>query len=428
MQRIPHGWEKPYMKFKWDKKYLYGGVTAFLVIIASISFFLILSRIGSVVKGLEFILGILTPIFYGLIIAYLLQPVMSFFERHCVRILEKRLSKQKPRRIRKISRCTSIFITMMLALLMVVGLFSLVIPQLISSLTGIIQNLPSYLNNSNDWLIQVLSDNPDLAGFVNDFITRLTNYMESWLQNDLLPQVNNIVSEVTSGVLGILNLVKNILIGIIVSIYVLYSKDSFAAQSKKLVYSIMRPAHANSFIGTIRHTHKVFGGFITGKLLDSLIIGMLCFICMNIFKMPYPLLISVIIGVTNVIPFFGPFIGAIPSAIIILLVEPITCLYFIILILVIQQFDGNILGPKILGGSTGISCFWVIFAILVGGGLLGFTGMIIGVPFFAVIYAGIKAMCIHALKEKQLPVETSEYENLDYIDETTGEPVSSENN
>ena len=166
-----------------------------------------------------------------------------------------------------------------------------------------------------------------------------------------------------------------------------------------------------------RYIHKVFGGFIIGKIVDSIIIGILCFLGLSVMNMPYTLLVSVIVGVTNVIPFFGPFIGAIPSALLILLVSPIQCLYFLIFILVLQQFDGNILGPKILGDTTGISSFWVLFSILLFGGLLGFVGMIVGVPIFAVFYRLLGDFINGLLEKKDLPVQTSQYDNLETVEE-----------
>ena len=195
------------------------------------------------------------------------------------------------------------------------------------------------------------------------------------------------------------------------------SKEKFFGQAKKTVYAAMDIKRANAFIEDIRFVHRTFGGFISGKLLDSLIIGIICFVCLNWMKMPYVLLVSVIVGVTNVIPFFGPFIGAIPSAFLILLVSPMKCLYFLIFIVLLQQFDGNILGPKILGQSTGLPSFWVLFSILLFGGLFGFVGMIIAVPLFAVIYRLTATYVSSALRKKDLSARTEDYLSLDYIDE-----------
>ena len=231
-----------------------------------------------------------------------------------------------------------------------------------------------------------------------------------------LDKILGIIGNVSSGVISVLIWFKNILIGLIVMIYMLNIKDQFVAQAKKITYGIFSVAWANRLIKETRFIHKVFGGFIIGKIVDSLIIGVLCFVCLSFMKMPYTLLVSVIVGVTNIIPFFGPFIGAVPSAFLILLVSPVQCLYFLIFILLLQQFDGNILGPKILGDSTGISSFWVLFSILLFGGLLGFAGMIIGVPAFAVIYRLVGDIINEQLRRKKLSVRTRDYKDLDYVE------------
>lgn len=412
------------VKYRWDKKYLHWGITAFLVIIASISFFLILFRMDSVGRILSVIIDVLMPIIYGLCFAYLLIPVMNYIERSIVagvmKLKEIRHKSVNRVRLKKFARMGSISLTLLLALFFVIALFSMIIPQILTSVTNLFESLPTYVSNMQAWMSQLLEDNPDLLKNVESIFESVSEYVQNWLKNDLLPQMNELVKGLTSGVFGAINTVKNILIGIIISVYVMVSKDLFSAQAKRLCYAVLKPAHANTLIGATRKTHKTFGGFITGKLLDSLIIGLLCFIVMNLFNWPYALLISVIVGVTNIIPFFGPFIGAIPSAFLILLVDPKTCLYFVIFILILQQFDGNILGPKILGDSTGLSSFWVIFAILIGGGLFGFVGMLIGVPTFAVIYTFIRSMVEKRLEEKHFPKKTESYQDLDYIDPQDG--------
>ena len=235
-----------------------------------------------------------------------------------------------------------------------------------------------------------------------------------------LDKILGILGNLSLGVISLLVWLKNLLIGVIVMIYLLNIKDQFVALAKKITYGLFSVEWANRIVREARFIHKVFGGFIIGKIVDSLIIGIMCFVCLSFMKMPYTLLVSVIVGVTNVIPFFGPFIGAIPSAFLILLVSPIQCLYFLIFILLLQQFDGNILGPKILGDSTGVSSFWVLFSILLFGGLFGFVGMIIGVPTFAVIYRLTGDFINSKLKKRKLSVRTEDYQELDYVEETDG--------
>ena len=206
-------------------------------------------------------------------------------------------------------------------------------------------------------------------------------------------------------------------IGIIVSIYVMYGRETFSRQCKKIVYALFSPKRANLILHLGNKSNEIFGGFVIGKIIDSIIIGIICFVVLSIMKMPYTVLVSVIIGVTNVIPFFGPFIGAIPCSILILLNDPKMGIYFIIFILVLQQFDGNILGPKILGDSTGLSSFWVLFSILLFGGLFGFVGMILAVPVTAVIFDLIAKLQYYHLRKKGLSPDTRDYKELKIIDE-----------
>jgi predicted PurR-regulated permease PerM len=233
--------------------------------------------------------------------------------------------------------------------------------------------------------------------------------------------MNTLITGITSGVISVLSFLFDALIGLIVCIYILNSKERFAAQSKKLIYSMFDTERANEIIADARNVHRIFSGFISGKLLDSLIIGMISFVALSCMNMPYAVMISVVVGVTNIIPFFGPFIGAVPSAVIIFTVSPIKSLYFIIYILIIQQIDGNIIGPKILGNSTGLPSFWVLFAIVVGGGLFGFAGMLLGVPVFAVIYMFVSEGIVRALKKRGLPEDTDKYDDIMEIDPETHE-------
>ena len=212
-----------------------------------------------------------------------------------------------------------------------------------------------------------------------------------------------------AGLIGVLNVLKNFFIAIIICAYFLNSKDLFAAQSKKVIVAFFSEHTAKEILDGASFTNKTFGGFINGKIIDSLIIGLLCFVCMTIFGWEYTLLISCIVGITNIIPFFGPFIGAIPSALLLLMVDPEQCMWFLVFILALQQFDGNILGPKILGDSTGLASFWVLFAVLVGGGLFGFIGMVIGIPVFAIIYAYATRSINRRLAKRGFSTDISDY-------------------
>ena len=246
------------------------------------------------------------------------------------------------------------------------------------------ETLPSSINNLEIWLEKILADNPDLEQQVMQHYGAAADYLQNWLTNVVVPNIYRIIGSVSSGVVLVVRAVFDILIGLIVMVYLLNMKEKLLAQAKMIIYGVFPLKIANKVIEEGRYVHQVFGGFIIGKLLDSLIIGLICFVLLGFANMPYVLLVSVIVGVTNVIPFFGPFIGAIPSAFLILLSDPMKCLYFLIFVLLLQQFPRQYPrteDPWIY--STGLSSFWVLFSILPFGGLMGFVGMIIGVPTFA---------------------------------------------
>jgi predicted PurR-regulated permease PerM len=408
------------MRYHWDKKYLYWGVTAFLVIAVSIMFFYGVFHIKVLAGVFDKWITILMPIIYGLIIAYLLSPVLNYFERYILYpfFFQKCKVKENKKNRRRV-RGFAIFITLLIAIFIVIGLFSLILPQLFISISSLITSFPTDYENFSKMFQEIFISNPNLESTVANYLDVASVYIEAFLNNQILPRVNEILLQFSSGIINFIGVLKNLFIGVIVSIYVMSSKELFAAQSKKLVYAALKPYRANILIKNLRLTNDMFSGFISGKLLDSFIIGVLCFIGTKWMHTPYPVLISVIIGVTNIIPFFGPYLGAVPCGILILFVDPIKFVYFIIFIILLQTFDGNILGPKILGHSTGLSSFWVIVAILLGGGLFGIVGMFIGVPVFAVIYALIKAFINRSLIAHDLPFRTSDYYNLDYIDEDT---------
>ncbi|MEG2813664.1 MAG: AI-2E family transporter [Oscillospiraceae bacterium] len=398
------------MKYRWDKKYLYWGLTAFSVIVLSISFFIIAFNYDQAFKACGKLLDVLMPFIVGLSMAYLLCPVMNFFEKKWFKPLFKKAKKET-----KIPRVLSITLTIALTLTVITGLLFLVIPQIVESIKNIVYNMPDYFKNFENWVMKLASSNESIETFLNEKFANINVEASNWLKSNVLPRLDKIITGVTSGLWGFLVFLKNFFIGIVLSVYLLYSKEQFVAQAKKLLFSIFSIKFANKAISVTRRSHRVFSGFITGKLIDSLIIGCMCFVGMTIFKMPFALLISVIIGITNIIPFFGPLIGAIPCGLLMLMVDPLKCLYFVIFVFILQQFDGNILGPKILGDSIGLSAFWVIFAIITIGSLFGFVGMLIGVPAFAVIYSLIVEATENRLKKKQLVTATKSFDGLDYI-------------
>lgn len=402
------------MKFQLNKKYLYWGLTAFLVIASSIGLCFLMFRGTNIKDGLKAIISITMPIIDGLILAYLLTPVLNFIESRILLLLKKDRSSLTKKRF-KYLRMSSILLTLIFVGCAVYAFFSMVIPQLFQSIESIAAQFPSYVDNLTRWLEEVLSDNPEVEAYLSDLINTYTPNVRDWINSFLLPQMNEVFKVVSLYAINLFKATWNLIIGLIISVYIMASKETFIGQAKKSIYATLDTKRGNYFIQDIRFIHKTFGGFINGKILDSIIIGILCFIGLTIMKTPYPVLISVIIGVTNVIPFFGPYFGAVPSALLILMINPMQCLYFLIFILVLQQFDGNILGPKILGNSTGLTSFWVIFSITFFGGFMGVPGMIIGVPLFAVIYAMVRRHINFSLKNKKLSTDTADYKYLKTI-------------
>lgn len=403
------------MKIDLDKKHISLGITSFLVIAASICFYYLLFHGDRFSAGLSSLLVIASPVLYGIIFAYLLTPVVNFLEH---RMLAPVILKNDTASIKKQKgmRVLSITLTILLVIFCIYAFFSVLIPNIFKSIRSISFQLPYYVQNLTYWLADFFEDNPDIEKVLLQILDMYSGELNNYLNNSIIPQMESLLKTVSLSLISVLSFLWNFIIGLIISIYVLFSKEKFAGQTKKIVYALFAKATANQLIRDFRFVSDTFIGFISGKIVDSIIIGLLCFAGTNLLEMPYALLISVIVGVTNVIPFFGPYLGAIPSAILILMVNPIKCIYFIFFILFLQQLDGNVIGPKILGESTGLSGFWVIFSITIFGGLMGVPGMIIGVPFFAVIYAMVKRIVEKKLRKKNMPTESVHYLNVDRIE------------
>lgn len=392
------------------------GMTYFLVIAASILFYFALLRFTNISDVTKKITEVLKPVIYGCAVAYLLNPIVNKTDKYLLPFLERTLKNKK--RAKKISRGAGIFFALTIMSVVVITLFNLLIPELYRSILKLAYNLPWQMNMLIQKLSEIKLDDSTTGRLVKTGITEGTQMFQKWIRTDLLSRANDLMSNLTVGVLNILNEIFKFLVGLIISVYLLSGKEKFAKQSKKAVYSIFPYRQANLILHITIKSNEIFGGFIIGKVIDSAIIGVLCFIGLTVLKMPYAILVSVIVGTTNVIPFFGPYIGAIPSAFLILLEDPMKALYFIIFILVLQQFDGNILGPKILGDSTGLSPFWVVVSILLGGGMFGFVGMIMGVPTFAILYYIADMWLRGQLEKKNLPLDSEHYDMKSYVDDS----------
>ncbi len=402
------------------RPYLAIALTAVLVICLCIVFFFLIYRYNGFAAGWKKLTAILQPIIIGIVIAYLINPIMVFFEKHLIRWIEPKMKKKA--KAKKLCRGIATLGALAVFILIIVVLLVMLIPQLVESIQGVATTLPSEVQHLIDKTNKYLSSDSEAANFVEDTLIYATNYIKDWAMNDLLPKSNTYLTSITTGLINVFKVLLNIIVGLIVSVYLLFSKETFIGQFKKLTYALFKPKKANIVIQTARKSNEIFGGFISGKILDSMIIGIICYIVLLIMKMPYPVLVSVIVGVTNIIPFFGPFIGAVPSFIIIVLANPIQGLYFLIFVVILQQVDGNIIGPNILGDSTGLSPFWVIFAIMVGGGLFGFAGMLLGVPTFAVIYYIMQEILRYFLRKRDLPQDSSQYIELEKINVATNQP------
>lgn len=410
------------MKDKIQNKYIAWGLTIFCSLAATIVFFFAIYRGSRIFEFIGTIFNILKPFVYGLVIAYLLNPIVQFFDKNVYVVILDNFIKD-PKKLDKkikISRFLSLFTSTFVFIAILITCFNFIIPEIVSSIEMLISNINTYLSNSRELLIKIFGGSHAAREFINDNYGTITEYLNTWLNSGAL---DNFVTVLGNGIVGTFRFVYNAVIGYVISIYILFDKEKFKAQIKKFLYTFFDNERVNLILENVRYTDSIFGNFFVGKLIDSLIVGIICLIVMIILDMPYALIISVIVGVTNIIPYFGPFIGAIPSALLLLLVDPTESVVFLIFIFILQQIDGNILGPKILGSKIGLSSFWVLFSLLIFGGLFGVVGMIIGVPIFSILYSFVNGLFKRRLKAKKLPVDSKAYENLAYINDKNGKPV-----
>ena len=386
------------------KKYFYVGVTLFSTLALCIVLYFTLSRIPDIYAGFKVFISAAMPLIYGAIFAYLLYPVCIFFEK----VFKKVFSKVKKRKIANgLTRGISIFLSIAFGIGVVAIILYMVIPQLYESIMKIINSAPTYIDRISNFVDGFLKDNTELRTTVNNAINEYTSDITKLLTN-WSSQIGTVVKSIGDGVLSVAIVTKNIFIGIIVAIYLLADRHQFKIGLKRFIELVFSRKMSRVVKDEVKFANNVVLNFISGRILDSAIIGILCYILMVILRLPFPLLIAVLVGVTNIIPFFGPFIGGIPAGLLILIEDPWKCLVFVIMIVILQQLDGNIIGPRILGDSIGLSSFWVLFSMLIFGGLFGLTGMIAGVPVFAIIYDIIKKIIIKCEKKKALKAQAQE--------------------
>ncbi len=402
-----------------QSRYFPLGIMILSIVVISLLLLAVVLNLAEVKAVVGRIFDVFSPVISGVVFAYLLNPLMNFVDRRLYPFLVRR--KMPEPKAKKFSHAVSLVFALLFALVLIYEFFNMLLPQLVESVTGIINNMSTYYADAEKWVLGILDNNPDLRTWANNFLIQLEDFVTKWIQDkDLLSNVNKVfngLTSITSSVVSVVSGVLDLLIGFVAAIYILWSRDMFLAQVKKITVAIWKEQTADRLFDLGRRIHKVFSGFIIGKLVDSLIIGVLCYIGMLILRLPFPALVATVIGVTNIIPFFGPIIGAVPCAFLILLVNPLQCLYFAIFVFALQQIDGNIIGPRILGDTIGISGFWILVSITVAGGLFGFGGMILGVPVFAVLYMLISDGISALLRRKRHTTQTDAYYAIEHVED-----------
>ncbi len=398
------------------RKYVVWGVLAFLVLAAAIVLVFLFVQKDDFSDTFDKLTSALAPVFVGGVMAYVMNPLMSFFDRKISHFLLKRVRKKK--RALSFSKGLSLLLTLIVVALILGVLVYMLVPEITSTVDRLVEEVPGQAENFLEWFKSTVGDGSWFGNALATVVEKITAWFEDFVENGLFSFAGGLIGSVASGVLSVFGIIYNIVIGFVFSIYILLSKERFTASTKKFVFAAFKRKRANRIIRTARACHHKFTGAITGKILDSAIVGVLCFVGMTLFKFPYAALISVIVGVTNLIPFFGPYIGAIPSALLILFVDPLQCLWFVIFIIVLQQIDCNILDPKIVGDSIGLSAFWVLFSCVVFGSLFGILGLLLGVPAMACLHMIFGEITDERLHRKGLPTRTVEYLSIDSVDET----------
>jgi predicted PurR-regulated permease PerM len=403
----------------WDiRPYLAIGALIFLVFCCCIVVFTFIFKYSAIKKAVSTFLNVLQPILIGAVLGYLFNPLMRRLDEWLCSLILPKVEKKK--KAKHLIRTVSSIATVLFFILLVALIIYMVVPALITSIINLVNTMSGNVEAFIAWYNNLSLPAKGSEAW-EGYLLKAAEYVENWFDTSIMPRMQDYVSTITMSAINVVILLKNVVIGLIVSIYVLIEKERFEGQAKKMIFAVLPIKQANSMIQMIHKVDQIFGGFIIGKIIDSIIIGIICFVGCSILRMPYTLLVSVIIGVTNVVPFFGPFIGAIPCLIIVTITEPLHGLYLLIFILLLQQVDGNIIGPKILGNSTGLSPFWVIFAIIVGGGMFGFAGMLFGVPAFAVIYYLLQRLVAFLLRRQDLPTGSMAYTDVTHVDPETKE-------
>ena len=376
------------------KKLLIQSLSGFFSLALAVLFFFVLQRFEELRQSLHWLLWVLTPFLYGGAMAYLLKTPCAFLERQFQAAL--------PEKYKKRANVLGVVAVLIISALVIYLLLSMVLPEMWESIVALAVAVPPKAEEFTQWVLSHLEGNEMLQNYVNNAFASLESWLKNWATTDLLPTVQNMMGGAFTVASSVLTAMKNIVLGLIICVYLLLSRKRFAKHGRAVIYALFKPARAEALLREVSFIDTTFVGFFGGKILDSAIVGLICYVFCMIMTVvagfQNAVLISVIIGVTNVIPYFGPFIGAVPSALLIFISSPRNCLIFLIFILVLQQFDGNVLGPKLLAGSVGLTGFWVLFAITLFQGLFGFVGILVGVPVFAVIYDLVRRAIVSGLR------------------------------
>lgn len=393
------------MKIRANRKYTTIAFYATAVIAVNVLLIVAVLKFSTIMKVISALVSAMSPVIWGLAIAFLMNPLMVNFEK----FVRKRIYKKEGGS--KLLRACSVTFASIVFLGVLAGLLWIVIPELINSIKEIFGDWGELTDKVQSWIDKLFKNYPKTAASVTKKFKELSTDFDTIYEN-----AKPMLEDILSGAWGFITFIKDFVIGFIISIYLLCSKEKFLAQAKKIVISTTKKTTCEKIMHLASRINKVFSGFLVGKIIDSIIIGFICFVCLTIMNMPYNIMISVIIGVTNIIPFFGPIIGAVPSTLFMLIISPQKAVILLIFIIILQQFDGNILGPKILGDSTGLPGFWVLVSILFFGSLWNFIGMLIAVPTFALIYSFVREAVEARLKKKKLPVDTAYYmDDVEYL-------------
>ena len=410
------------MKWKPGKKQISIMASVIFCSLVIMLLYYIIFKGSSLTKAFSQLLSIMTPIILGCVIGYILTPVLNTIEKRWLYPLYSMfgIDLKNPQFFKKKKkvRNISVFLTMFLFFAVLYAMIMVLVPQLIRSIRDIIRNFPYYASNLQRFMDKYLNDNPSVRRVVDSLLQEYSTNVTKLFKDNFVPNLSSMISTISKSMMSIVQIFLYLIVGTVVAVYVLNSKEIFIGQGKKVLYAFLKRDFANEVIGAFRYAHHTFTGFIMGKIIDSLIVGIICFISLKIMKVPYPIVLAFCVGITNMIPFFGPYIGGGFGLILLIMINPIKALVFLVIIVIIQQIDGNILGPLILGNSTGLSSFWVIFAIMFFGGIWGPLGWLIGVPVFACIYALIGHITMKKLREKKLPRDTTTYIETAYMDET----------